>query len=54
MSGEIAVSVDDLARRTEQQAETLQETSAAMEELTATVRTTSEGANQRPKSCSVR
>ena len=29
MSGEIAVGVDDLARRTEQQAETLQETSAA-------------------------
>ncbi|MCW6510353.1 methyl-accepting chemotaxis protein [Lichenifustis flavocetrariae] len=44
-TGEISTATDDLSRRTEQQAATLEETAAALDEITATVRTTSEGAN---------
>ncbi len=43
-SEEISRAADDLSRRTEQQAATLEETAAALDEITATVRTTSEGA----------
>ncbi|MDD2861461.1 MAG: methyl-accepting chemotaxis protein, partial [Acidiphilium sp.] len=39
-ASEITQASDDLARRTEQQAATLQETAAAMDQITATVRTT--------------
>ena len=43
---EISRAADDLSRRTEQQAASLEETAAALDEITATVRRTSEGANQ--------
>ena len=42
-TGEIANAADDLSRRTEQQAASLQETAAALEEITCTVRKTAEG-----------
>ena len=41
---EISSAADDLSRRTEQQAASLEETSAALDEITATVRKTAEGA----------
>ena len=41
---EIRVSSDDLSRRTEQQAASLEETASALDEITATVKTTSENA----------
>jgi methyl-accepting chemotaxis protein len=41
---EMSGGADDLSRRTEQQAASLEETAAALDEITATVRTTSEGA----------
>ncbi len=41
---EIAVAADDLSRRTEQQAASLEETAAALGEITATVRKTAQGA----------
>ncbi|MDO1581134.1 methyl-accepting chemotaxis protein [Rhizobium oryzicola] len=41
---EITASSDNLSRRTEQQAQTLEETAAALHELTTTVQRTSEGA----------
>ncbi len=41
---EISVAADDLSRRTEQQAASLEETAAALGEITATVRKTAEGA----------
>ena len=44
-AGEISQAADDLSRRTEQQAATLEETAAAHDEITATVRKTAEGAN---------
>jgi len=45
-SGEISQAADDLSRRTEQQAASLEETAAALDQITATVRRTAEGANQ--------
>ncbi len=42
--GEISQASDDLAQRTEQQSSSLEETAVALEEITATVRTTAEGA----------
>jgi methyl-accepting chemotaxis protein len=44
--GEITVASDNLARRTEQQAASLEETAAALDEITVTVRKTAEGAKQ--------
>ncbi len=41
---EIAQASDDLSRRTEQQAASLEETAAALDQITATVRKTAEGA----------
>ncbi len=41
---EISVAADDLSRRTEQQAASLEETAAALGEITTTVRKTAEGA----------
>jgi methyl-accepting chemotaxis protein len=43
-SGEISSAADDLSRRTEQQAASLEETAAALDQITATVRKTAEGA----------
>ncbi len=43
-SNEIAVAADDLSRRTEQQAASLEETAAALGEITTTVRKTAQGA----------
>jgi len=45
-STEIAAGNDDLARRTERQADTLMDTAASMEELTATVRQNADNARQ--------
>ncbi|RAK57605.1 methyl-accepting chemotaxis protein [Phenylobacterium deserti] len=45
-TGEISSGAEDLSRRTEQQAATLEETAAALDQVTATVRTTAEGASQ--------
>jgi methyl-accepting chemotaxis protein len=45
-AGEISQAADDLSRRTEQQAASLEETAAALDQITATVRRTAEGANQ--------
>ena len=44
-TGEISQAADDLSRRTEQQAASLEQTAAALDEITATVRTTADGAN---------
>ncbi len=41
-SGEISASVNDLSRRTEQQAASLEETAAALDQITATVRKTAD------------
>ena len=43
-TGEIGQAADDLSRRTEQQAASLEETAAALDEITATVRKTADGA----------
>jgi methyl-accepting chemotaxis protein len=43
---EISAAADDLSHRTERQAASLEETAAALEEITATVRTSAEGASQ--------
>ena len=43
---EITVASDNLAHRTEQQAASLEQTAAALDEITATVRKTAEGAKQ--------
>jgi methyl-accepting chemotaxis protein len=43
-SGDVNTAVDDLSKRTEHQAATLEETAAALDEITATVKTTAEGA----------
>ena len=45
-SEEILVAVGNLARRTEQQAATLEETAAALDQVTATVRSSSTGAQE--------
>jgi methyl-accepting chemotaxis protein len=42
--GQIGVAANDLSRRTEQQAANLEETAAALEQITATVRRSAEGA----------
>ncbi|WP_421932419.1 methyl-accepting chemotaxis protein [Phenylobacterium sp.] len=44
-SDEMAQASDDLSRRTEQQAAGLEETAAALDQITATVKTTAEGAH---------
>jgi methyl-accepting chemotaxis protein len=44
-SGDVNVAVDDLLRRTEHQAATLEETAAALDEITATVKSTAQGAS---------
>ena len=44
--GDIAAASDNLSRRTEQQAASLEETAAALDEITATVRRSAEGADQ--------
>jgi methyl-accepting chemotaxis protein len=49
-SGEISHAADDLSRRTEQQAASLEQTAAALDEITASVRTTAEGAEQARRS----
>jgi methyl-accepting chemotaxis protein len=43
---EMAVAADDLSRRTEQQAASLEETAAALDQITATVKRTADGAGQ--------
>ena len=43
-TSEISQAADDLSRRTEQQAASLEETAAALDQITATVRTTADGA----------
>ncbi|QAY76628.1 methyl-accepting chemotaxis protein [Sphingosinicella sp. BN140058] len=48
-SGEISQASDDLSRRTEQQAASLEETAAAMTQITATVQNSAAGANQANK-----
>ena len=45
-AGEIAHASDDLSRRTEQQAASLEETAAALDQITATVRKGAEGAQE--------
>ncbi len=45
-TGEVSQAADDLSRRTEQQAASLEETAAALDEITATVKTTAEGAHK--------
>jgi methyl-accepting chemotaxis protein len=45
-SDELAQASDDLSRRTEQQAAGLEQTAAALDEITATVKTTADGARQ--------
>jgi len=45
-SGEISKAADDLSLRTQQQASSLEETAAALNEITSTVRSTSEGADK--------
>jgi methyl-accepting chemotaxis protein len=45
-SDELASASDDLSRRTEQQAAGLEQTAAALDEITATVKTTADGARQ--------
>lgn len=45
-TGEISQAADDLSRRTEQQAASLEETAAALDQITATVKKTAEGAGQ--------
>lgn len=44
-TGEITSAADDLSRRTEKQAATLEETAAALDELTVSVRSAAEGAD---------
>jgi methyl-accepting chemotaxis protein len=45
-AGEISHAADDLSRRTEQQAANLEETAAALDQITATVKKTAQGASQ--------
>ncbi|WP_299867957.1 methyl-accepting chemotaxis protein [uncultured Roseobacter sp.] len=45
-TGEITTAADDLSRRTEKQAATLEETAAALDELTSSVRSAAEGADE--------
>jgi methyl-accepting chemotaxis protein len=45
-TGEVSQAASDLSRRTERQAASLEETAAALDQITATVRRTAEGANQ--------
>jgi methyl-accepting chemotaxis protein len=48
-TGEITSAADDLSRRTEKQAATLEETAAALDELTVSVRSAAEGADHASK-----
>ena len=52
-AGEISHAADDLSRRTEQQAATLEETAAALDQITATVKKTADGASQCRKTVSI-
>jgi methyl-accepting chemotaxis protein len=52
-AGEISGAADDLSRRTEQQAATLEETAAALDQITATVKKTADGATQCRQTVSV-
>jgi methyl-accepting chemotaxis protein len=45
-ANEISTAADDLSRRTEKQAATLEETATALDELTSSVRSAADGANQ--------
>lgn len=45
-ASEISTAADDLSRRTEKQAATLEETATALDELTSSVRSAADGANQ--------
>ncbi|HJV40530.1 HAMP domain-containing methyl-accepting chemotaxis protein [Caulobacter sp.] len=45
-AADISQAADDLSRRTEQQAASLEETAAALDQITATVRSTAEGAGR--------
>ncbi len=45
-ASEISNAADDLSRRTEKQAATLEETATALDQLTSSVRSAAEGANQ--------
>ena len=49
VSGETAAAADDLSRRTEQQAASLQQTASALDEITAAAARTAEGAGQADK-----
>lgn len=49
-AGEISTATDDLSRRTEHQAATLEESAAALDAITATVKSSAEGATQAQKS----
>ena len=49
----IGAAADDLSKRTEQQAASLEETAAALDQITATVRRTAEGAQQASRAVSV-
>ncbi len=48
-TGEIAIAADDLSRRTEHQAASLEETAAALDEITGTVRQDRRGRRPRPR-----
>nr|WP_233061402.1 PAS domain S-box protein [Parvularcula mediterranea] len=45
-AGQITLAADDLSKRTENQAATLEETAAALDEITSTVRQTADGAKE--------
>lgn len=45
-TSEVSQAADDLSRRTEQQAASLEETAAALDQITATVKTTADGAHR--------
>jgi len=49
-AGEISSATDDLSRRTEHQAATLEQSAAALDAITATVKSSAEGATQAQKS----
>jgi methyl-accepting chemotaxis protein len=51
-SGEISSATDDLSRRTEHQAATLEQTAAALDAITITVKSSAEGATQAQKAVS--
>ncbi len=52
-SEEISLAADDLSRRTEQQAATLEETAAALDQITVTVKKTADGSSQARKTVAI-